>query len=159
MKKLVLLVMVILTTFSIEDASAARRFRRGRNQTPIFKTGMKLEVTHKLSEDYVFEGGEHLNLGVMYDQFSFCGIPVWNYGETKWAYVNDAANTYDENVTDEELTALRESGLDIPKTPSISFWNRIGGKLVVIAGVFIGIFGWKVKRKKNAENESLDETE
>ena len=130
-----------------------------------YSTGEHLDIVQKLPADWQFEDGDHMNLGVMFNQFSIMWIPVWNYGETKWAYVNDAKDAYDDNVTEEELELLRtEYAYDIPEKPRIGFWDSIGGKLVwgaVIAGVVL--FGRNKKdddeEQPEAQNEEPSEEE
>ena len=118
----------------------------------VYSTGEKLEITQKLPQDFVFDDDSHMNLGVMYNQFSILWIPVWNYGETKWAYVNDSEDMYSDDVTEEELDMLRtEYAYDIPDEPSIGFWNRIGGKLVWSAVIlFVVLYG---RNKKDDDEE------
>ena len=117
-----------------------------------YSTGEKLEITQELPEDFTFENGEHLNLGVLYNQFSIFWIPVWNYGETKWVYTNDKRDSYDDDVTAEELEMFRtEYGYDIPETPQIGSWNRIGGKIVWgVVILALVVFSWLFRDKKKA---------
>lgn len=127
-------------------AAATETYARG---VIFYSTGEKLEITRDLPEDFTFEDGTHMNLGVKYNQFSIFWIPVWNYGETTWAYVNDARDTYSDEVTPEELEMFKtEYGIDVPEKPVIGFWNRIGGKLVWLA-VILALFGgtWYTKAK------------
>ena len=48
----------------------------------------------------------HVNLGVMYEQFSIFWIPMWNYGETKFVLVNDKKDTY-YDLSAEEIQTLK----------------------------------------------------
>ncbi len=118
----------------------------------IYSTGEQMDIFQKLPAEFEFDDGDHMNLGVMYSQFSIFWIPVWNYGETKWVWSNDAADAYNDDVSEEELELLRtELGYDIPDEPRIGFWNRIGGKLVWTAVIlFVVLFG---RNKKKDDEE------
>lgn len=149
MKKL-LLSLVLCGSLALVSTPASAR------GVIFYSTGEHLDIFQKLPADFEFEDGDHMNLGVMYNQFSLMWIPVWNYGETKWAYVNDAKDSYDDNVTEEELEMFRtEYAYDIPDKPRIGFWDSIGGKLVwaaVIAGAVI--FG---RNRKGDDDEEQPE--
>ncbi len=120
-----------------------------------YSNGEQLEIFQKLPADYEFDDGDHMNIGVMYNQFSIMWIPVWNYGETKWVWVNDAKDAYNDEVSEEELEYFRtEYAYDIPEKPRIGFWNSIGGKLVwaaIIGGIFL------LDRKKKAGKEEEEQ--
>ena len=118
----------------------------------IYSNGEKIEVIKKLPADATIDD-THVNLGVMYDQFSIFWVPIWNYGETKYVFINDKENTY-YDVTAEDIEILKtDFDVNIPEKPSIGFWNKTGGKLIlgiVIAGA---IFGWWITRKDDEEAE------
>jgi hypothetical protein len=119
----------------------------------IYSNGEKLEITQKFpeTEDFTFDDGEHMNLGVMYNQFSIFWIPMWNYGETKWVFVNDKRDSYSDELTAEDIETLRtEYGFDIPDEPKIGFWNRVGGKIVwgIIIALILCAWWWTREKKK-----------
>jgi hypothetical protein len=147
MKKLILS-LALACAFSFVATSVSAR------GVIFYSTGEKIEIAEKLPEEFVFQNGEHMNLGVMYEQFSIFWIPVWNYGETKWVYVNDKRDSYDDDVTAEELEMLRtEYGIDIPDEPKIGGWNRVGGKIIwgiIILGL-IALWWWTREKKGAAE--------
>ena len=62
----------------------------------VYSNGEKIEVVQKVPAEVLFEElvDEHVNIGVMYNQFSIMWIPMWNYGETVHVLVNDAEDTY-----------------------------------------------------------------
>ena len=118
----------------------------------IYSNGEKVEVVKELPEDAVLDG-EHVNLGVMYNQFSIFWIPMWNYGETKYVLLNDAKDTY-YDLDAEDLEMLRsEFNIKISDKPSIGFWNKIGGKIIWILVIALVIFVYWVTRKDNEDAE------
>lgn len=127
----------------------------------IYGNGEKIDVVHYLPEDITVNNGEHVNLGVMYKQFSLFWIPVWNYGETQYVLINDNEDTY-YDIDAEEIDILK-SGYDIPisEKPTIDFWNRIGGKLIWGAVILLVIyFGWQGRNDdKEAEIPAQDSNE
>ena len=121
----------------------------------IYSNGQKIEVANKLPEEAVI-GNEHVNLGVMYDQFSIFWIPIWNYGETKYVLINDKEDKY-YDLTSEEIELLKESfDIKISEKPSISFWNKIGGKLIWIVLISAGAIFYLRKRKGNEDAEASE---
>jgi len=115
----------------------------------IYSSGQKIEMVSKLSEEAILND-EHVNLAVMYDQFAIFWIPVWNYGEVKYVLVNDKKDTYyDLEDLEIDIEMLKEEfDLNVPNTPSISFWNKIGGKIVWAALIGVIVFGAGMFRKK-----------
>jgi len=112
----------------------------------LYSSGEKIEVVKQLPDDALIDG-QHVNLGVMYDQFSIFWIPMWNYGEKKFVLVNNKKDTYYE-FTEEDVEILKnEFNVIVPEKPTIGFWNRIGGKLVWGAIILIVIFVWLATRK------------
>ena len=121
----------------------------------IYSTGEKIEIVKELPDSAIIDN-HHVNLGVMYDQFSIFWIPLWNYGETKFVLVNDKKNYY-YDLDEEDIQMIRdEFGVKIPNKPKIGFWNKIGGKLVLIT-LIAGII---LFRGGNSEDEEdVDEGE
>ncbi|GHT11330.1 hypothetical protein FACS189426_13070 [Bacteroidia bacterium] len=120
-----------------------------------YSYGEKIEVAQKLPpEATVNEGEEHVNLGVMYEQFSIFWIPMWNYGETKYVLINDEKDTY-YDLDAEDITMLKtDFNIDFPQKPTIGFWNKIGGKIIWGAVILAAIFGWWTTRKDNDDDEA-----
>lgn len=110
----------------------------------------------------------HVNLGVMVDdQFSFLGVPLWNEGEPKYVLYNERiAKTSKGDFTwyqyveldNDDVTALREEVGGIPAKPQLSFWERIGGKLVALVVLVVLIFLFALN-KKVTETATTDETQ
>jgi len=143
-KKILSLVLFIALFFMANTASA-----RG---VIIYSNGEKIEVVKELPDEAVVgTDNEHVNLGVMYSQFSIFWIPIWNYGETKYVLVNDKKNTY-YDVDEEDIDMLKtEFNVEVPPMPAISFWNKTGGKLVWGVLILAIIFGNLLTRNKNNE--------
>ncbi|MDR0232519.1 MAG: hypothetical protein LBI82_10425 [Dysgonamonadaceae bacterium] len=123
----------------------------------IYSNGEKIEVIQKLDEDVTIND-EHVNLGVMYDQFSIFWIPIWNYGGTKYVLINDKRDTY-YDLDDEDFETLKtEFNVGIPDIPTIGFWNRAGGKIVWAVVLFAAIF-YGVINRKDTETDTETESE
>jgi hypothetical protein len=119
----------------------------------IYSSGEKIDVAKELPDDALIDG-QHVNLGVMYEQFAIFWIPIWNYGETKFVLVNNNNDLY-YDLTEEDIEILKtEFNVDVPKKPTIDFWNKIGGKLVWVAIILIGGGIWLAVRKSNDDEEA-----
>jgi len=110
----------------------------------LYSNGPKIDVVQQLPAEITINK-EHVNLGVMYKQFSIFWIPIWNYGTTEYVLINDKEDTYFD-VDAKELETLRTKfNVTIAETPSISFWNKIGGKILILA--LIAAFGlWQMRK-------------
>jgi hypothetical protein len=137
---------LVVFVFSAETVSA-----RG---VIVYSTGPHFETKQKLPVEETIDG-KHVNFGVAYDQFSIFWIPIWNYGETEYALItDDGENAY--SMDQESLQYLKEQyDIDTNSTPSISFWNKIGGKLIWIAVILLIIWG-SVGNKKEKEEEPAE---
>ena len=119
----------------------------------VYSNGEKIEVVRELPADVELIEQEHVNIGVMYKQFSIFWIPMWNYGETSYVLVNDAKDTY-YDLTAEEIDMLNDEWeMDLPAKPRIGFWNSIGGKLIWGAVILFALWGWWSTRKDDEEAE------
>lgn len=146
MKKLTLTFVLSLSLFfTLHSASAAGVI--------IYGNGEKIEMAQEFPAEVVIDD-EHVNLGVMYEQFSIFWVPIWNYGKTEFVFVNDTNDTYWELTAEDVETLKSEYAVEIPAEPTIGFWNRIGGKLVwgaVILALIWGTMGRKKSGKKEEE--------
>ena len=118
----------------------------------IYSTGEKIDVVMELPDSAIIDD-QHVNLGVMYEQFSLFWIPLWNYGETRFVLINDKEDYYYDLDAEDIQMIEDEFGVDIPEKPKIGFWNKIGGKLVLIA-IVVGIM---LFRNRNSGDEEEDE--
>jgi len=100
---------------------------------------------------YVGENGEALHVGYFYKQFWAVWIPIWNF-EGRYC-LTDAENTTYYDISEEELNTLAaEQGFSLPSNP-ISFWNKIGGKILLVL-----IIGGLIFMKVNGDDEDEEET-
>jgi len=129
----------------------------------IYSSGEKIEVVNKLPEDVVING-KHVNLGVMYKQFSIFWVPMWNYGETKYVLVNDGKKTYYDLDADDLKNLKSEFKVKFKDKPTIGFWNKTGGKIIWGFIILVVCFAYWTTRNDNekaeipqAESEKPDE--
>lgn len=140
MKKLILTSLLFgAILFSATDVSA-----RG---VIIYSNGEKIEVVKEVPADIQLIEEEHVNVGVMYEQFSIFWVPMWNYGETVYVLVNDAGDTYWDLSAEEVQYLNEEHAMELPETPVIGFWNKIGGKIIWAAVILFALWGWWHSRK------------
>lgn len=90
------------------------------------------------TEEYQVEGGLHFDAGCIYKQVSIFFIPVWNY-DLRWCGYVEGSDGYISYSKEELDVFATAAGVTLPEEPAISFWNRIGGKLVflLIIGAFL----------------------
>ena len=119
-----------------------------------YSSGEKIELIQKLPADITVNEDEHVNLGVMYKQFSIFWIPMWNYGETKYVLINDKKDTYYDPMEEDIEMLKTEYNVNIPEKPAIGFWNRIGGKIIWGVIILTVVYGWWSSRKENDETEN-----
>jgi len=138
MKKVILTLSIIGALFFAANTVSARGII-------IYGNGEKIEKVKQLPDSAIVND-EHVNLGVMYKQFSIFWIPMWNYGETKYVLINDKKDTYFD-LTPEDIQMMKtEWNVDVPQTASIGFWNRTGGKIIWGIVILAAIFGWWISR-------------
>lgn len=125
------------------------------------------------TEDFEISNSEgksyHGDLGVMVDdQLEVFGIPLWNEGEPKYVLYHmlgtthtskfDFSNFLYVELSPEDIAAFQEIYPDIPTEPRLSFWERIGGKLVVIL-VIGALFAFYYIAENHKEKKRLQEAE
>jgi hypothetical protein len=146
MKKVILTIsLFVVLCFMANNASAKIVF--------LYSNGEKVDLVEKLPEDAMLDN-EHVNLGVMYSQFSMFWLPLWNYGETKYVLINDRKNTYFD-LSAEDLEILKSDyNIDIPENYTIGFWDRVGGKLCLCALIIvIAILGIRSRSDNKTETQ------
>ena len=143
MKKftLILLLVALCTVSSMSNAQAAR--------VPImYVSGPEFEEIGPLPDSILSDDDNKMFFGLEFEQFSIFYVPLWNTGEVKYALYDEVAQTiYSYEHADVKVIA-EEFGFTIEETPTLSFWNRIGGKLValiIILGVLYATFVFKPK--------------
>ncbi|NDV60432.1 hypothetical protein [Bacteroides sp. 519] len=116
----------------------------------LYSNGLKFETKEQLPDSVIINNG-HVNFGVSFKQFSIFWVPLWNYGETEYVLVTDDEKNAYELDTD-ELAYIKETyNIDTDKAPEISFWNKMGGKLIVIVLILFLIWGSRSKKEENNE--------
>lgn len=127
---------------------------------PIFYgCGPEFERVYDVPTSLLSEEGNPLKFGVSFKQFSLFHVPIWNYGQTEYAVYDSKAKTIYE-LDEADVAALKEEyGWELPEKPGLSFWNRIGGKLVLLGVVaaWFGIAMWKGKRRSGETQEQQPE--
>ncbi|MDR0712870.1 MAG: hypothetical protein LBF89_01200 [Bacteroidales bacterium] len=93
-------------------------------------TESRVETKEELPEA-VMINGRHVNVGVMHERLSMFWIPVRS--TTEYALISDdGRNVYPLNKS--SIRYLKEQyNIDIDPVPCVSFWNKIGGKLIRIS--------------------------
>ena len=120
----------------------------------VYGKGPKFEILKELPP-YFIESGQHVNFGVAYGQLSLYWIPLWNYTDPQYVLVTDNKKIAYE-LNDEDLQYIDEEfGIDTSVLPFASFWDRIGGKLIIGAFCLLLLmlvyFYLRRKRKKSKE--------
>ena len=136
-----ILLLCMLITFGITRASAKGTVLYGNGET----VEKVMELPQREEFKILAQDGKwyHADLGIKHEQFSLFGVPIWNYGTEKYVlYTDTQIEGYDYTYADlssSDVRYLRQEFSSIPAKPELSFWTRIGGKLVVLTvlGVFI----------------------
>lgn len=121
----------------------------------LYGNGPEFEQLYELPDSVVTDEGAHVNFGLGFEQFSLFYIPIWNYGTVEYA-LYDEANSTIYSLDEEDVAYFTEEyGLELAEKPELSFWNRIGGKLIVLAVIVVAflVWGW---RHKDDEEETTE---
>ena len=120
----------------------------------VYHNGLQVSEVEKLPAEAILDG-QHVNLGVSYEQFGLFWLPVWNYGEPQYVLISDDEETY-WDLDEELLSGIKEEySLDIPDTPEIPLWQKIGLKPVIILLIAFIIWGQFGNKPKEEEEETL----
>lgn len=127
---------------------------------PVSFGGEKLMTVVDLPNDtlmYSTAEGAYCNLGYKYKQFSVIWVPAWNWDGEYCLTVEGKPNTY-YTLSDEDLAFLTaQYDLDLPNNP-ISFWNKIGGKIIWLLAIALIIWSWvKPKEEKDDDGDGTSE--
>lgn len=130
MKRLFLVMLILFSVSTVQKAEA--------KGVIIYGLGETISKTQTLPDDVVIDG-EHVNIGVLYEQFSLFWMPIWNYGEVTNVLINDKEDTYWE-ISDEDIEDLKtEFNVEIAEA-AIPFWTRVGAKPIIILLVLFLFF-------------------
>lgn len=147
---------ILCALFLMGAASINRAEAKG---IPIlYGNGPEFQKLYDLPDSLVSEEGNPLEFGITFEQFSLFYVPIWNYGEKEWAVFDAKEGKAGTIYTlDEENLAdfSEEFGWDLSEMPAISFWNAVGGKLVllVVIGAICGFLLWKKAQEEKQEAE------
>lgn len=101
-------------------------------------------------EFYSEEYGAHIDLAFKYNQFWALWVPIWNTNGT-YCYSIEGQDVYFD-LSAEELKGIAEKyNFTISENP-IPFWDKIGGKIVLI--VILGAIIWGQIKPKEEEKEA-----
>lgn len=130
-----------------------------------YRTGIHVVQVVDLPADSAYalinEEGEFVesDLGILHEQFQIFWLPVWNYGEEKYVLYYEKGDTINAADLDEEDLAALHADFDFPETPTMPFWHKIGGKIVLV--LIIGAYlAYKVfLGRKDDDDETLSTEE
>ena len=136
-------VFVLLTLLVATSASAS-----AKGGIPIlYSDGEEIEKVKDLPlrEEFMIIANDgrayHADLGILHEQFSLFYIPLINYGTERYVlYTDQKIGEYDQTyweLSREEIAYLQSEIGGIPSTPQLPFWDKWGGKLLLIG--IIGI--------------------
>ncbi|TXR54642.1 hypothetical protein [Reinekea thalattae] len=103
----------------------------------------------ELPDDERFQAanGDYVDIGYLYKSVSILFVPVFNYDGRLVGMLQDEGSYIDIPNEDIKLIVYA-AGETLPEKPYLSFWNRLGGKLLFIAVIGFLIYSAAMKRKK-----------
>lgn len=105
------------------------------------------------TDDYKTSNGKFYDVGYRYKQFTLFFIPVWNY-DKQWCGYIDKDQFVD--LTEAEVMKLaRSSGVKLPQTVSLPFWEEWGGKLLLLSG--LGVYFYVNRSSKQQASQQDDQ--
>ena len=154
MKKIyfILCALFLMGAASLGQASA-------KGITILYGNGPEFQKVYNLPDSVTSPDGNTLEFGIEFEQFSLFYVPIWNYGEKEWAVFDKKANTI-YSLDEETIAEFQEEyGWDLSKMPALSFWNAIGGKLILLVVLCgIGYFAF-TKWQENQQKENTTDTD
>lgn len=145
MKKFFLFCALLIASAAMTQQAAARG-------TILYGNGPEFQQMYDLPDSLTSEAGNPLEFGVGFEQFSLFYVPIWNYGDTEYA-VYDAETRTIYSLDEEDVEAFKqEYGWELPEKPGLSFWNRIGGKLILLVVLAAVVAGWLMKNRESGED-------
>lgn len=128
-----LIVFCFLSLLAFKEASARKL------PLPYCSSCEYVEHVAELPDSAQFYSEEYktfVDVAYLYKQFWVLWVPLWNF-DGKYVLAPKDQEVYFD-VSKEELDSYK---LDLPENP-ISFWNKIGGKLVVLALIALVLYGY-----------------
>ena len=108
------------------------------------------------TDEFKDDKGNYLKLGYMYKEYGIVFIPFWNT-DGKYVLTNEAADSYME-LDDATISTLKDTHkVEISKGSPLSFWKKIGGKivgLIILALIVWGALPDKSEKKANNNEQN-----
>ena len=147
MKKILLTTIIALGTVSISSA---------RGRIPVCFPCESLQTVQELPEDSEVNGSSRQKLNVAYlnEEYGLLWMSLWNT-EGRFVLSDESNTTYYEIDSDTEayLKAAHKFDMKTAENP-LSFWKKIGGKLVFLL-VILGLgYGANLKRSRKKSTSS-----
>lgn len=146
MKKFFLCCALLIASTAVTEQAAAR-------VSVLYGNGPEFQQMFNLPDSLKSEAGNPLEFGVGFEQFSVFYVPIWNYGTTEYAVYDATARMIYSLDEEDVLTFKEEYGWELPTKPELSFWNRLGGKLILLAVLAAAAAVWLMKHKDNRQSE------
>jgi len=127
-------------------------FAKARIPIPVCFPCEDIAVIKDLPNDEaLLQSGSYLNLGYLYEEYGAIFVPVWN-NSGRYVLVNEAKTAY-YDLSEEQLAEYKKAyDLELSSNP-LSFWKKIGGKLVILLLLVLIIFV-----KTGSDDDDDDET-
>lgn len=94
--------------------------------------------------------GKYYDAGIKYKQVTIFFIPLWNYDE-EWCLVLGDGYYIESNKRElDALATLAE--ITLPEEIELPFWDKFGGKILLLSLVFIYILYKRNSREEKPEN-------
>lgn len=96
--------------------------------------------------------GQHIDPGYKYKQITLFFTPIWNYDGEWCGYVGSSERylKIDKSTLD---AAANVAGITLPMTPSPSFWESYGGKLLWLGVVALILLAGTSGSKKRDDSD------
>lgn len=145
MKKPLFLFLFTLLLLPAKAAGAEIVYHNGPKYSTLIELPAEVQIN-----------GKHVNLGVAYKQFGLFWMPVWNYGKIGYVFLTDNEEMF-WTANKEQLAFLKTKyKIDIPDTPSIPLWQKIGLKPLIIFALLYLLWPEKRTRKEEKTTPASD---
>ena len=142
-KKILLTALIAFGTVSLSSA---------RGRIPVCFPCESIETVQELPEDSEVNQTsiDKLNVSYLHEEYGLLWMSLWN-SEGSFVLSNEGSTTYYEidAETAKYLKEVHKFDIETAENP-LSFWKKIGGKLVfiiVVGGLMVGGSSFKRKRK------------
>lgn len=147
-KKVLLIVIIAFCTITTVSAKA---------KIPVCFPCEEIQLVQELPTDSEIQklAGQKVNLSYMNTEYGALGMSVWN---TNGRYVlSDISNNTYLEINPQEAEILKEKhGFDVATAEhSLSFWKKIGGKLVFLLIIALLIWGCIPSKKKTVKPTNI----